>query len=456
MPDSGSQTLRRGEAAADGTDAPLMRVIDSALHDAKRQGATSAEAAVSRGQGMSVSVRLGDVETVEYNRDKSLGISVYIGHRTGSASTSDFSDAAIRDTVRAACTIAKNMAEDPYNGLADVERLATEFPELDLYHPWDPSMDTALELATRTEDAARGADSRITNSEGGSVSSHSGTHVYANSLGFCGAVHSTSHSISCAVVASSQAGMQRDYWYSTARDAAELEAPEQVGEIAAQRSVRRLDARQLGTRQAPVVYEAPVAGSLLSHLVSAVRGSNLYRKATFLLDHIGQPVFADWVRIHEQPHLPKASGSAAFDSEGVATQARDLVSAGVLQGYVLDSYSARKLGLATTGNAGGAHNLTFESGPLHLPALLQQMGEGLLVTELIGFGVNTLTGDYSRGAAGFWVENGVIQYPVEEITVAGNLKQMFRNIAAVGADQDRRGNIRSGSILIEDMTIAGA
>ena len=459
MSDIDSQTLRRDNTAAegpDGADTPLMRVIESALDDAKRQGSTSAEAAVSRGQGMSVSVRMGDVETVEYNRDKSLSISVYIGHRTGSANTSDFSEAAVRDTVRAACTIAKNMAEDPYNGLADAERLATDIPDLDLYHPWDPSMDTAVELATRTEDAARGADPRITNSEGASVSSHAGTHIYANSLGFCGAVHSTNHSISCAVVASSQAGMQRDYWYSTARDAAELETPEQVGEISAQRTLRRLDARQLSTRQASVIYEAPVAGSLLSHLVGAVRGSNLYRKATFLLDHIGKPIFADRVRIHEQPHLLKASGSAAFDGEGVATQARDLVSAGVLQGYVLDSYSARKLGLATTGNAGGVHNLTIESGPLDLPGLLQHMGEGLLVTELIGFGVNTLTGDYSRGAAGFWVENGEIQYPVEEITVAGNLKQMFRNIAAVGADQDRRGNIRSGSILIEDMTVAGA
>ena len=433
-----------------------MRVIELTLETATQSGASAAEAAVSRGQGISVGVRLGEVETVEHNRDKSLGVSVYIGQRTGSASTSDFNDEAVRETVRAACTIAKHMAEDPCNGLADADRLARSIPQLDLYHPWNLDMDTAIELAGRTEGAARAADSRISNSEGATVSSQEGLEIYANTLGFNGSVRSTRHSISCAVIGSSESGMQRDFWYSTARDAADLDACERVGQIAAARTVRRLDARQIKTRQAPIIYEAPVASSLLSHFVGAIRGTNLYRKASFLLDHVGRPVFADWVRIFEQPHLPKAPGSAPFDNEGVATAARDIVSGGVLQGYVLDSYSARKLGLETTGNAGGVHNLTIDSGNRNLDELLKDMGTGLLVTELIGFGVNTVTGDYSRGAAGFWVENGVIQQPVEEITIAGNLKDIFQRISAVGNDVDQRGNIRTGSMLVENMTIAGA
>jgi PmbA protein len=434
----------------------LLRAVDFALAEARRLGATAAEAGLNVSQGLSVTVRLGEVETLEHTRDKGLGVTVYLGQRTGAASTTDLSETAITETVRAACTIARYTAEDDCAGLADAERLARSLPDLDLYHPWPITTEAAIALTRVCEDAARASDARITNSEGASLSTHEGLEVYGNSHGFRGAVPGTRHSLSLSVIAEDTSGMQRDYWYAVARRAAQLEAPESVGRRAAQRTVRRLNARQLSTRTCPVLFEAPVAGSLLSHLVSAVRGGALYRQSSFLLGQLGRPVFADFVRIHEQPHLPGALGSAAFDSEGVATAARDLVRGGVLQGYVLDSYSARKLKLPTTGNAGGVHNLTLEPGPDDLAGLLKQMGTGLLVTELIGFGVNNVTGDYSRGAAGFWVEGGEIQYPVEEITIAGNLKDMFRGIVAVGNDLDRRGNILCGSILLAPMTVAGA
>lgn len=433
----------------------LEDLVGAALEEAKRQGATSAEAAASRGQGLSVSVRMGEVETVEHTRDKELTVTVYAGHRSGSASTSDFSRAALADTVRAAASIARLTAEDPASGLADPEMLARDIPDLDLYHTWEVSPGEAIEIAKRCEDAARGTDSRIVNSEGAGVSSHDAMEVYGNSHGFTGRVRASRHGLSCAVVGRDEAGMQRDYWYTAARDAGELEDAELIGRKAAARTVARLDARRLGTRQCPVLYEAPVAASLLSHFVSAVRGSALYRNASFLVDHLGKPVFVEDVRIHEAPHIKRAMGSAPFDNEGVATRAHDLVSAGVLESYVLDSYSARKLGMQTTGNAGGVHNLCLDPGPLDFDALLKEMDTGLLVTELIGFGVNNVTGDYSRGAAGFWIDNGAIAYPVQEITVAGNLRDMFRSIARVGSDVDTRGSIRTGSILIERMTVAG-
>ncbi|MEW6332135.1 MAG: metalloprotease PmbA [Pseudomonadota bacterium] len=434
----------------------LAGVIEQVLTEAKKSGASAAEAGVNISQGLSLTVRLGEVETVEHTRDKGMGVTVYFGQRTGSASTTDFSENALRETVRAACTIAKFTAEDDCAGLADPDRLAKEIPDLDLHHPWNPGTERAIELARAAEAVARGMDKRITNSEGGSLSTHEGLEVYGNSNGFLGTVASTRHSLSVSVIAQDEAGMQRDYWYSVARDAKNLESPETVGQHAARRSLRRLGSRKLSTRECPVLYEAPIATSLLSHFISAVRGTSLYRQASFLLDHLGKPVFSDFVRIHEQPHLKGAQGSAGFDSEGVATQPRDLIRDGILHGYVLDSYSARKLKMQTTGNAGGVHNLTIEPGKENLEALLKKMHTGLLVTELIGFGVNMVTGDYSRGAAGFWVENGEIQYPVEEITIAGNLKDMFRRFVAVGSDVDMRGNIRSGSILIENMTVAGS
>jgi PmbA protein len=436
--------------------AALTVVVEKILAQARQQGASAAEAAVSVGQGLAVTVRLGEVETVEHNRDKHLGLTVYFGHKSGSASTSDFSDAAIRDTVRAACSIAKYTAEDECAGLADRDRLATEFPDLELYHPWNPGTAQAIELARECEDAARRVDARIKNSEGAALSTQEGVEVYGNTHGFIGTMPATRHSVSCSVIAQDDGGMQRDYWYSTARDHSDLDSVTEVGAQAGQRAVRRLGARKLDTRQTAVIYEAPVASSLLSHFINAVRGSSLYRRASFLLDHVDKPVFAEHVRIFEQPHLKKGLGSAAFDSEGVATVAHDIVTAGVLKSYVLDSYSARKLGLETTGNAGGIHNLTISTGEHDLSALLREMGSGLLITELIGFGVNVVTGDYSRGAAGFWVEGGEIQFPVEEVTVAGNLKQMFADLVAVGNDVDTRGNIRSGSILVRRMTVAGS
>ncbi|HYA37139.1 MAG TPA: metalloprotease PmbA [Candidatus Methylomirabilis sp.] len=443
------------------SDAPtrsqLTAAVEFSLAEAKKSGATAAEAGANISQGLSVTVRLGEVETVEHTRDKGLGLTVYFGQRTGSASTTDMRLEALRDTVRAACAIARYTAEDDCAGLADPGRLAKYFPDLDLYHRWHPDMPQAIELARTAESNAREADPRITNSEGASLSTHEGLEIYGNSHGFLGSQASTRHSLSLSVIAQDQGGMQRDYWYTVARDPRQLESPAGVGREAARRTLRRLGGRQLSTRECPVIFEAPIASSLLSHFVNAVRGSSLYRQASFLLDSLGKPVFAGYVRIHEQPHLAGALGSAAFDGEGVATQARDLVRGGVLQGYVLDSYSARKLKMATTGNAGGVHNLTIDPGPesLDLGKLLKRMHTGLLVTELIGFGVNIVTGDYSRGAAGFWVENGEIRYPVEEITIAGNLREMYRQLLAVGNDVDTRGNLRSGSILIENMTVAG-
>jgi len=426
------------------------------LETASAAGASSAETNVSRSQGMSVTVRNGDVETVEHNRDKSMIVTVYFGDCMGSASTSDFGDAAIRDTVDAACTIARHTAGDPAIGLADAELMATDFPDLSLYHPWNVSMDEAIDIAKRCEATALAADKRLTNTEGGSVSSHEGTGVYANSHGFVGTTTGSRHSVSCSVIGQDDDGMQRDYWYTSARDEKDLESAESVGQRAAERTLRRLGGRQIKTQTAPVLFEASVASSLIGHFLAGIRGSALYRKASFLLDSEGEKIWSDGIRIHEQPHLVKGMGSSSYDSEGVATVARDIVTDGVVQGYVLGSYSARKLGRQTTANAGGVRNLTIESGSDDFAAMLARMGTGLLVTEMIGFGINNVTGDYSRGAAGFWVENGEIAYPVEEITIAGNLRDMFKGVVAVGNDVDLRGNTRTGSILIDQLTIAGS
>jgi len=433
----------------------IQRLVHNLLDEARAQGASAAEAAVSMGSGLNVTVRMGEVETVEYNRDKGLGVTVYFGQRKGSASTTDFEPAAVKETVAAACAIAKYTAEDDCSGLADANLMARDIPDLDLFFPWNIDADQAIVLARSCEDAARAVDKRITNSEGATVSSQQGARVYANSHGFVGAYPTTRHSVSCCVIGQDGEVMQRDYWYSSARDARDMQDAASIGTMAAQRTLRRLNGRRLTTRQAPVIFEADVAGSVLGSFVSAIRGGNLYRKSTFLLDSLGTQVFPAWLSLREDPHVKKGLASSPFDNEGVATHAHDLVRDGVVKSYVLDSYAARKLGMQTTGNAGGTHNLIVSHGDQDLTAVLRQMDTGLLVTELLGHGVNLTNGDYSRGASGFWVERGEIQYPVEEITIAGNLKTMFQNIVAIANDVDLRKNLRTGSLLIERMTIAG-
>jgi PmbA protein len=433
----------------------LRQIAQDLIQYARQQGATACAAEVSDGFGQAVTVRQGEVETIEYNRDKGLGISVYIGQRRGSASTSDFSPQAVRDTVDAALNIARFTAIDECAGLPEPDMLATEFPELDLYYPWSLDVDAAIALANRCEQAAFDTDKRIKNSEGASVNVHESQFVYANSLGFVGGFPTSRHSISCSVIAGKNNAMQRDYWYSEARDPADMLAAEKVGRITAERTVRRLNARKLATMQVPVLFEAPIAASLIGHFVGAVSGSSLYRKSSFLLDQLGQPVFSSNIRIDDVPDIRKGLASGAFDGEGVKTQRRTIVENGVLQGYFLGTYSARKLGMRTTGNAGGTHNLIVQPGELDFEGLLKKMQRGLLVTELLGSGVNAVTGDYSRGAAGFWVEHGEIQYPVEEITIAGNLKDMYKHIVAVGNDVLVQGSRQCGSILIENMMVAG-
>lgn len=435
--------------------ARLQQIVHELLKEAKRQGASSAEAAASSDMGLETSVRLGELETVEHTRDNGLGITVYLGHRKGSASTSDFSPAAIRDAVTAACAIAGQTQEDPCAGLADASLMAAEVPDLDLYHPWGITVDDAIQIALECEDAARSYDTRIVNSEGANISSHSGINVYGNSLGFVGGYPSSRHGVSCAVVGQDGESMQRDYWWSSARSASDLESAADVGRRAGERTVARLNSRQISTRQAPVLFSAQSAAGLMRSLTSAITGSSLYRRASFLLDMVGERIFPEFVRIHEIPHLLRGLGSAPFDGDGVATRAKDLVSDGILRTYLLDAYSACRLGLTTTGNAGGAQNLHIDMGEMDRAALLREMGTGLFVTELMGQGTNPVTGDYSRGAAGFWVEGGEIQYPVEEITIAGNLKDVFQGLVAVGRDCDFSGSTRTGSWLIDRMTIAG-
>lgn len=438
----------------------LKAMSKEALQLAKLAGASSAEAEVSLGTGQNVSVRMGETETIEYNRDKGMSVTVYFGQKKGHASTSDLSSQALRDTVAAACDIARYTAQDTFCGLADAALMAQDTPSLDLYHPWNISVDEALLLARECEAAAFSADKRITNSEGASVSNYEGMFAYANSHGFCGGYPSSRHSLSCSVVAGEDDAMQRDYWYTSARCADDLDSAQFVGRRAGERTARRLGCRRIRTAQVPVLFEAPLASGLISHLVSAISGGSLYRKSSFLLDSLGRQVMPPFVNISEQPHLLRGLASAPFDNEGVATRPRQLVEDGVLQGYMLSSYSARKLGLATTGNAGGNHNLLVEPGSLSgqcfdFNELLKQMGTGLLVTELLGHGINMVTGDYSRGAAGFWVDNGEIAFPVEEITIAGNLGEMFRQIVAIGNDILVQGSKQVGSILVERMTVAG-
>jgi PmbA protein len=437
------------------TAAHLELRVQRALDAARSGGATQAEASLSASRGLTVSVRNGEVESLEFQQDRDLGITVYVGRRKGNASTGDLSDRGIQAAVDAALAIAAVTGEDPCNGLADAEHMAREQPDLDLDHPWDLSADAAIDLARECEAAALAVDSRITGSEGGSVSSHRGRSVYANSHGFVGHRVGTQHSVSAAVVASQNDAMQRDYWYSNARAREDLMSAQAVGRRAGERTVARLGARKMATRTAPVLFPPELARGLWGHFIGAISGGSLYRKATFLLDSLGKPVFPAHVRLEQKPLLKRAASSAAYDSEGVATRDRVLVDDGVLQGWLLGSYSARKLGLQSTGNAGGVFNLLVRPGDKDFDALVRDMGEGLIVTELLGHGVNLVTGDYSRGAAGYWVENGEIAYPVEELTIAANLADLFKGIAAVGSDVDPLASIRTGSVLVERMTIAG-
>jgi PmbA protein len=435
------------------------QLVDAALAHAKKLGASDAAAEASEGCGLSVSVRKGELENVERNKDKSLGITVYLGQKRGNASTSDFSMAAIESTVQAAYDIARFTASDPAAGLPDPADIATRHPDLDLFHPWAITAEQAAELALECEAAALQTSPLISNSEGAGVSAQQSHFFSAHTRGFRGAYASSRHSISVAPIAGQGDQMQRDAWYSSMRDARELASAQAVGRYAAERTLARLHSRKITTRQCPVLFESPLAAGLLGAYVQATSGGALYRKSSFLQDSLGQKVLAAHVDITEDPHVRKGKGSAPFDEEGVTTRARQLVQAGVVQGYFLSTYSARKLGMRTTGNAGGSHNLTLSSRLTQagddLPEMLRKLGTGLFVTELMGQGVNHVTGDYSRGASGFWVENGQIAYPVEEITIASNMKDMLLGIEAVGADAYNYGAKTVGSVLINRMKIAG-
>ena len=444
------------------TRTQFEHLVDQALAHAKKLGATDAGAEASEGCGLSVSVRKGELETVERNRDKSLGVTVYVGHRRGNASTSDFSPAAIEQTVQAAFDIARFTAEDPVAGLPDAADIAQagEQPDLDLFHPWAVTSEEAARLALECEEAALSTDKRITNSEGAGVSAQQSHFFSAHTRGFRGGYASSRHSISVAPIAGKGNGMQRDAWYSSMRSADELASGQAVGRYAAERALSRLKSRKIATTQCPVLFESPLAAGLLGGFVQAVSGGALYRKSTFLLDSLGKPVFPRHIDITEDPHVMRGKGSAPFDEEGVRTTARKVVDAGRVEGYFLSTYSARKLGMKTTGNAGGSHNLVLRSRLTRpgddLDAMLQKLGTGLFVIELMGQGVNYVTGDYSRGASGFWVENGRIAYPVQEITIAGNLKDMLKGIQAVGADTYNYGAKTVGSVLVNQMKVAGS
>lgn len=436
----------------------LHQLARDTVAAAMKGGASACEADVSEGFGQSVSVRQGEVETIEYNRDKGIGVTVYLGQRKGYASTSDFSAAAVGQTVEAALAIARFTAEDPCAGLPEPELLARDWVDPDLYYPWHAPVEESIDLARRCEQAAFAVSPLIKNSEGATVSMQEGQFSSANSLGFCGGYPTSRHYIACSVIAGKKgkrAAMQRDDWYSTHRDPADFPAPEAIGDYAARRALSRLDARKVKTCKVPVIFEAPVACGLLGNFTYAASGGSLYRKASFLVDSLGKPIFSPGVSISERPDLPKGLASGPFDNDGVATRSRQVVENGVLNGYFLSVYTARKLGMQTTGNAGGCHNLILEPGEKDLAGLIKGLKRGLLVTELLGQGVNYVNGDYSRGAAGYWIENGEIVYPVEEITIAGNLKDMFRQIAAIGNDVVVRGSKQSGSVLIERMMVAG-
>ena len=437
------------------TASELLDLCRRTLDLAKATGATAAEADFSESLGQSVSVRLGEIEQIEFQQDKSLDITVYVGKRKGRASTADFSEKALQDTVKAAIDIARYTAEDDCAGLADASLMAQYVGDLDRYHEWDLSTEAAVKLAKQCEQAALNEDKRIENSEGAAVQTGHYQYVYGNTHGFAAHQQGTRHSISCSVVAADENGMQRDYWYDSSCRHQDMDSPAQIGQTAAERTLRRLNSRSIPTGSYPVLFDATVSGGLIGHLVGALSGGSLYRQSSFLIDSIGKQVLPDFLSLREEPHIPRTFGSTSFDSEGVATRPRFVIRDGIVEGYFLSSYSARKLGMQTTGNAGGAHNLYLNHTHETQSDLLKEMGTGLLVTELMGQGVNAITGDYSRGAAGFWVENGIIAYPVHEITVAGRLQDMYRNIVGVSDDALRRSSNQIGSILIGSMTVAG-
>ena len=434
----------------------LQEQVEQIIAEAKRQGASACEVAVSLEQGLSTSVRQREVETVEFNRDQGFGITLYVGQRKGSASTSATGEQAIRETVAAALAIAQHTSEDECAGLADAALMARDLQDFDLYHAWDISPEQAIERALACEVAAFEADSRIKNADGTTLNTHQGCRVYGNSHGFIGGSASTRHSLSCVMIAEADGQMQRDYWYDVSRQGELLADPASIGRKAAQRAASRLGARPVPTCEVPVLFAAELAGGLFGSFLSAISGGNLYRKSSFLEGALGQRVFPEWLTLDERPHLMRAMGSSAFDGDGLATYAKPFVENGQLVSYVLGTYSGRKLGLPSTANAGGVHNLFVTHGVEDQDALIRRMGRGLLVTELMGHGLNMVTGDYSRGAAGFWVENGEIQFPVQEVTIAGNMRDMFKQIVAIGSDLELRSNIRTGSVLIERMTVAGS
>ena len=431
----------------------LIRLV---LEEAGKQGADQAEVGASHDYGLSATARLGDVENLEYTNDRAIGVTVYHGSRKGSANSSDFSVDALRETVAKASAFAKYTAVDEFAGLADAELMAGDIPNLDLSHPWQIDADAAIKIAISCEDAARNYDKRISNSEGAIVGTSSGVRAYGNSHGFIGSYPRTSHSISCSVIGQADGEMERDFHYSAAREPSELETPEQIGQTAARRTVGRLGSRKIKTTKAAVLYAPEIARGFVGHLIGAIAGVAQYRRSSFLLGAAGEKIFPDFFQLQERPHIPRAMASRAYDADGVATSDRDIVVDGVLQGYVLSSYSARRLGLKTTANAGGAHNLIVPGNAGDMESIIKSMQSGLLVQELIGQGVNSVTGDYSRGAVGYWIENGEIAYPVHEVTIAGNLRDLYPRIVAIGNDQDIRGGIRCGSLLVDEMTIAGA
>ncbi|UXI69927.1 metalloprotease PmbA [Tahibacter amnicola] len=444
-------------ASKDNSQRELDRLADISRDVIRRcidAGASQAEVGASIDVGLNVSVRLGETETIEHTRDRAFGVTVYFGKRKGSASTADLAADSIAKTIEQACAIARYTEEDPASGLADADRMASDFPDLDLWHPWDIDVERAIALGLEMEDAGR-AVAGITNSEGATVQMGEALSVYANSHGFVGLERGTRHMLSVALLAENEGGMQRDYWYDSVRCADDFGSAAQIGRTAAERTLARLGAQSLSTRQCPVLFAPEIARGLIGHLLSAVSGGALYRKASFLLGELGKPVLPSFIDLVEDPLIRRGHGSAVFDAEGVATRRNPLVEKGVLQRYLLSSYSARKLGMASTGNAGGIHNLCVSTGDDDFAAMLRRLGTGLYVTEVMGQGVSTVTGDYSRGAAGFWVENGQIAFPVEEITIASNLREMYRGIVAVGKDIDPRSHIRVGSILLDQMTVAG-